>query len=53
MSRDNRGKEEQVGEVNSVVRGTIDREIRQEFVSDGVYKYVYVDTGEDIKSDSE
>ena len=26
-----------------------EREVTSKFVSDGVYKYVYVDTGEDVK----
>lgn len=26
-----------------------EREVKQVFVSDGVYKYVYADTGEDVK----
>lgn len=34
---------------NSVGEPIKEREITSKFVSDGVYKYVYVDTGEDYK----
>lgn len=49
MSKDTFGTKEVIDPQDSITTATVveEREITSQFVSDGVYKYVYVDTGED------
>lgn len=41
--------EEPKEETEHETKEGIEREIKEVFISDGKYKYVYVDTGEDVQ----